>query len=336
MKLCLKILAIVIVAASVVSLIGCAAPSHFSYSNVTLSLSYTPCYDNCPALTYNPANLDALVTSGPGASGCDNVFATVTNAPANITYTLYPTPSLVIPKPSGTTEYGQPVGPVGNINYGNGTTNFYCAPGTLPIYTGAALEQAQAMGIPQGDVMLVAGVPNNPNTPSSSCVLPTSPGCTTFVQLFQIYNQGSPTGPPTVELFPSTPSGYITSAVTLNTRPPSASCPACQNQFQFNGFAVGAPPCLSSTACLINGTAYPLFTTDNKVLWLAGPGGTTGTAGTAINGGNATYGTITSTGLYTAPAAVPPGSTSYPQVLVVAQAEIVPTQTVTAYVTIVP
>jgi hypothetical protein len=332
MKLCLKILAIVIVAATVYSLIGCAAPAHFSYSNVTLSLSYTPCYDNCPPLTYNPANTDALVTSGPGASGCDNVFATVTNAPANITYTLYPTPSLIIPKPSGLTQQASPVG---NINFGDGTTTFYCAPGTLPVYTGAALEQAQAMGIPQGDVELVAGVPNNPNTPSSSCVLPTSPGCTTFVQLFQIYNQGSPTGPPTVELFPSTPSGYVTSAVTLNTRPPSASCPACQNQFQFNGFAIGAPPCLTSTACLINGTAYPLYSTDNKVLWLVGQGGTSGTAGTAVLGGNTTYGTITSTGLYTAPAAVPTGS-PYPQVLVVAEAEIVPTQTVTAYVTIVP
>jgi len=330
MKLCLKILAIVIVAASVVSLIGCAAPAHFSYSNVTLSLSYTPCYNNCPPLTFNPANLNALVVSGPNASGCVNVFATVTNAPANITYSLYPTPSLVGIKPSGQT---QQLSPVGNINFGTGTTTFYCAPGLVPVYTGTALEQAQAMGIPQGDVELVAGVPNNLNTPSSSCVLPTSPGCTTFVQLFQIYNQG---GSAAVSLFPSTPTGFITSAVTLNTRPPSASCPACQNQFQFNGFAVGATPCTSTTACLINGTAYPLNTPDNKVLWLAGQGGTTGTLATSVNGGSTTYGTVTSTGLYTAPTTVPPGSTLYPQVLVIAQSEAYPAITVSAYVTIVP
>jgi hypothetical protein len=325
MKLCLKILAVVIVAATMVSLIGCAAPATFNYSNVTLSLTYTPCAANCPAIYYNPASPTTMITPGPLNSGCVNIFATVTNAPANITYTLYPTPSLVIPTlPSGTsttigTGSGQinpQTSPVGTVNYANGTTNFYCAPGAaVPVYKGAALEQAQALGIPQGDVLMVAGVPNNPNTPSSSCVLPNSPGCAIFTQLFQMYNSSGATGPPTVVLFPANATGTTNSILTVTHG---------GNSYQFNGFAVGAPPCLNVTACLINGTPYPLLSTDNKVIWLVGQ-----TTATAVVGGNATYGTISTAGLYTSPTAVPPS-----QPVIVLQSDLVSTITAVAYITI--
>jgi hypothetical protein len=319
MKFCLYILAIAIVAAAVVSLIGCAAPATFNYSNVALSLTYTPCAANCPAILYNPAIPTTMVTPGPKNAGCVNIYATVTNAPANITYTLYPTPNLVVPFPlpsSTSTTIGELGSPVGTVNYASGTTNFYCAPGSLPIYTGAALQQAQALGIPQGDVLLVAGVPNNPSTPSSSCVLPTSPGCAIFTQLFQIYNSAGSTGPPTVALFPSTPTGYTNSVATITHN----------TSFQFNGFAVGAPPCLSATACLINNIQYPTLTTDNNVLWEVCP---SNMVTCAAVGGSTTYGTITSTGLYTAPAAIPAI-----QPAVIAVSELVPTITVAAYVTI--
>ncbi|MGD0798690.1 MAG: hypothetical protein ABR910_13300 [Acidobacteriaceae bacterium] len=315
----MKILAIVIVAATMYSLIGCAAPATFNYSNVTISLNYTSCAANCiGAVEFNPASPTTLETPGPSNNGCVNIFATVTNAPANVTYTLYPTPSLVIPTlPSGTgLPLGEQASPVGTVNYANGTTNFYCITNTLPvpIYKGAALQQAQAMGIPQGDVLLIAGVPNNPNTPSSSCVLPTSPGCATFSQLIQLYNNAGPTGPPTLVLFPSDASGYTTSVATVTHG----------TQFQFNGFAVGAPPCLSVTACLINGTPYAVYSTDNKVNWFVGP-----TSATAVLGGSSTYGTISSSGLYTAPAAVPPS----PPVIVM-ESDLVTTVTAIAYITV--
>jgi hypothetical protein len=250
-----------------------------------------------------------------------NIFATVKNAPANITYTLYPTPSLVVPSPlpsSTSTSINEVSSPVGTVNYANGTTNFFCPPATLPIYKGAALQQAQAMGIPQGDVLLVAGVPNNPSTPSSSCVLPNSPGCAIFTQLIQIFNDAGATGPPTVVLFPSTPTGYTNSAVTITHN----------TQFQFNGFAVGAPPCTSAGACANNFyfVQYPLGTTDNNVVWEVGP---SNNVANAVPGGSTTYGTITSTGLYTAPAAIPAI-----QPVVVVVSDLVTTVTVPAYITI--
>jgi hypothetical protein len=317
MKPCLQILAIVIVAAALISLIGCAAPATFNYSNVTISLTYTQCAANCiGAVLFGPANPTTLITPGPSSSGCVNVFAAVTNAPANITYTLYPTPSLVEPTPpSGTsTAIGEQSSAVGTVNYANGTTNFFCAPGVVPVYKGAALQQAQSLGIPQGDVLLIAGVPNNANTASSSCVLPTSPGCAIFSQLIQIYNEAGATGPPTVALFPATPTGYTNSVVTVTHG----------TSFQFNGFAVGAPPCLGAAACLINGVQYPIDSTDNKVNWLVGP-----TTATAVLGGSTTYGTISSTGLYTAPAAVPPS-----QPVIVMQSDLVSTITAFAYITV--
>jgi hypothetical protein len=45
--------------------------------------------------------------------------------------------------------------------------------------------------------------------------------------------------------------------------------------------------------------------TDNTVIWEVGA-----TSSTAIAGGNTTYGTISTTGVYTAPATIPPGGTA--------------------------
>jgi hypothetical protein len=234
MKLCLKILAVVIVATTMISLIGCAAPAHFSYSNVTVSVSYIQCSSNCVgvpaylnlgtslATTYNPQN--GAMTEQAG-NNCVNIITAVTNAPANITYTLYPSPALAYttPLPSGGTTLAETPTTVGTVNYGTGNTNFYCPPGSVPIYKGAQLQQAQsfsaydtgvnaglfpnlANGIPQGTVLLLAGVPTNPNTPSSSCVLPTSPGCAMSANLIQLFGTGMTTGQ--MFLYPSTPTGY--------------------------------------------------------------------------------------------------------------------------------
>jgi hypothetical protein len=343
MKLCLKILAIVIVAATMHSLIGCAAPSNtFTYQNVKVSLTYGNCAANCPTILNSPTSAGVILVPGPSNAGCVNIFATVTGAPANIQYSLYPTPSLIIPTTGGglngtpsssassavnggisTTgstnslpnEIIEQASPVGYINYANGTTNFYCQPLTMPLYKGAALQQAQAMGIPQGDVLLVAGVPTSPQTPVSSCVLPTSPGCATFSQLIQLYNSGTATGPPTLALFPAEPSGYTTSILTVTHG----------TSFQFNGFAIGAPPCLSPVTCYINGTAHPIDYADNAVIWQVGASTTT-----EVTGGSTTYGTISTSGLYTAPATVPPTN----PIVIQMESDLLPTVTAVAYITI--
>jgi hypothetical protein len=320
MKLCLKILAIVIIAAFAYSVIGCAAPATFSYQSVTLSLTFTPCAANCPVVTYNASAPNVIMVAGPNGQGCLNLYATVTNAPPNISWTLYPTPSLVVPHPlpSGTSyPVGESGSPIGTINYANGTTNFFCPPSALPVYTGAALLQAQALGIPQGDILLVAGVPSDPSVPASSCIAPGVAGCVITEQMFQIYNSTSGTGPPTVTLFPSTPSGNTNSAVTV----------ARNTSFQFNGFAVGAPPCTPVAACLIQGVQYPLDYTDNKVNWLVGSSPATATPCTVAS--LCPYGTVSSTGLYTAPATIP--ST---QPVVIAVSDLVSTITAAAYLTV--
>jgi hypothetical protein len=467
MKLCLKILTVIIVATSMISLIGCAAPAHFSYSNVTVSIAYQACSSNCAAIVYNPSNgamANPIYNAYPNIN-CTFISTTVTNAPANITYSIYPTPNLVYtePLPSGTiyTEFS----PVGTVNYGSGGTgnaDYFCPPIAVPIYKGAALEQANALGIPQGDVMIVAGVPNNPNTPSSSCVLPGSAGCSIATSLIQIYNSAGMTS---AQLFmdPSSAAGYTapinftvstttaatpftattangsntltavssianlvvgepvtgtgipasttitavgTNTVTLSANATSnntgetvtgasqdvltmvspavttslgftatggvisgpgipagttvtaintgsivisaaatAISPAVSvlegaysqtavtvthdTTFQFTGFAVGAPPCLTPATCLIglpgSAISYPLYTMDNKVDWLVGPN-----LATAVVNGSATFGTISGTGLYTAPPTIPPTN----PVLVVMESDFLYSSYLDAYVTI--
>jgi hypothetical protein len=263
--------------------------------------------------------------------------AHVTNAPPNITWQVYPTNNLGVPNPPASGS-GTPVGEssiAGNTGYiiaTSGTTAVYSC-GQIPIYSGAELVQAQNMqytityttlslpgngvpteetinkqvtGIPMGYTLVSASVPNNPDNPSS---------VSTAYQLFENYNENSTT--PTLYLTPHTPtspSGLTTSVVTI----PHGTT------YQFFGGAAGAQPCIApggGTTC-ING--LPNFSTDDTVIWEVGA-----TTATAVQGGSALYGTISSTGLYSAPATVPAT-----QPVVVMASHAVPNSTMYAYITV--
>ena len=106
------------------------------------------------------------------------------------------------------------------------------------------------MGIPQGDLLLTASVPSDPNNPSAVY---------TASQLIQIYGSSSFPGssPYLSPHTPTTPTGLTNPVVTV----------ARNTSFQFTGGVVGTLPCTSTTQCLINGTQYVTNTTDNKAVW---------------------------------------------------------------------
>ncbi len=333
MKLCLKILAIAIVAATTYSVIGCTAPSSFSYQNVAITLSvecgdcptpiYNPAYP-APAVVGQPAPAGSVVTEPNNGQGGTYLFtAHVTNAPANVSWALFPTPNLSDPSnlPTGTTlPVGESSSSVGQVNIASGNTAYYVIPSGIPVYTGAALAQAQALGIPQGMVLLVASVPSDPNDPSKKV---------SANQLIQIFNTASNLGPPTVNLVPRTP----TNPANLTNPVVTVSHLAPNNTFQFTGFAVGAAPC--SSVCLLPASAspgipqvqFPLNSTDNGVVFEVGPAPFS--LATAVPGGSMTYGTISATGLYTAPATIP---ATQPVVYVISHA--VPSANAYAYIAV--
>ena len=303
MKLSLKVLAIAIIAVSTYSLIGCAAPAGYSYQNISITFAAT-CSD-CPAITYNPAYPQppnpgsALLMSSNSQGGTSFITATVTNAPPNnITWTIYPTPNLgdITTAPTCQTTStpctpGESGNPDGTIQAASGNTIVYSVPSGAPVFSGAALLQANAMGIPQGDLLLTASVPSDPNNPSAVY---------TASQLIQIYGSSSFPGssPYLSPHTPTTPTGLTNPVVTV----------ARNTTFQFTGGVVGTLPCTSTTQCLINGTQYVTNTTDNKAVWEVCPAPfALGTCLPVVNGisGNATLGTINQSGLYTAPAAIP-------------------------------
>jgi hypothetical protein len=322
MKLCLKILAIVIIAASTYSIIGCAAPASFSYQNVAITLS-VQCAD-CPAITYNPAQPSVLLEPNSGQGGVYLFTAQVTNAPANITWNVYPTPNLSEPGvlPTGTAPTGTTGGPaefnpaVGTVSAASGNTAYFTQNG-VPVYTGASLLQAQALGIPQGDTLLVASVPSDPNNPSAVA---------TASVLIQHFNGSTVQGPPSVFLTPRTPltpAGLVNPVVTVSHLAPN-------NTFQFVGGVVGAAPCLTVTTCTIQGTLYPTNTTDNTPVWEVGPAPfSLSTAIPCTVPATCPYGTISSTGLYTAPTVIPAT-----QPVVVLVSHLVPTVNAFAYVAV--
>lgn len=306
MKLCLKILAIAVIAASTYSLIGCAAPASFSYQNVSISLtpSVTDGYNSGIVVYYNPAypqppNPGSVVYMFPGGGqgGYITYTATVTNAPATgITWSLYPQPNLgsINNPPTGTSyPVGESGSQVGVISAASGATAYYNAPSGPPIYSGAALIQAQAMGIPQGDILLVATVPNDPTNPAS---------VTTVSQLMQMVTSPTPYLTPHTNLVPS---GITAPAVTV----------ARNATFQFYGGVVGAGICVSTTTCNALIPPSPVVNSANNTpLWEVCPAPIA--IATCVLGGNSTLGTITQTGLYTAPAAIP---SPLPVVLVTSQ-----------------
>lgn len=356
MKFCLKILAIAATAATTYSLVSCAAPASFSYQNV--SISFTAQCTDCPAgITFNPAYPVApnngsstsgvippgarLTMTNQGEGGTIQILAQVYNAPAtNITWQIYPQPNLngITTLPSGT---GTPVGESGSsvgtfVTPGNSSTSstgpsVYYAQGGIPVYSGAALAQAQAMGIPQGCVMLVASVPSDPSNPSSVA---------SASLIIQIYNNTTPQGPPSAYLTPRTPSipASLTNAVVSVAHNPNLPTIAAGGQYQFYGGIVGAPACLSTGNCLINGVQFPLYTVDNTAVWEVGPSPfSLSTAFPCSTAGLACpWGTITQTGLYTAPANPPPTPSGgiANEVVVVVVSDLVPTVNAYAYVSI--
>jgi hypothetical protein len=260
------------------------------------------------------------MTPGGGQGGTNTFVAAVTNAPqTNVTWTLYPQPNLnsINQPPFGTTfPVTESSNPAGTIEVASGNTVYYNTPNP-PVYTGAALLQANAMGIPQGDVLLVASVPSNPSNPSQVA---------TASQLIQVYGGSNAQGPPTTYLVPKTatsPAGQTQPAVTV---PHNTS-------YAFYGGVVGAGPCTSTTTCSAQG-ATVLFTTDNSAIWEVGPAPFS--LSTAIPGGNLTYGSITAQGVYTAPATIPTTTNSSTtingEVVVYVISHLVPTVNSYAYV----
>jgi hypothetical protein len=251
-----------------------------------------------------------------GEGGTIELLASVANAPANVTWTLYPTPNLggikTLPTGTGTPvgESGSQVGsfqtPSGSYATAFGPSVYYGQNG-VPVYSDAALQQANAMGICQGCVMVVASVPSDPNNPSA---------VVTQSLLIQIYNNTTAQGPPSVYLNPAEPS------TPASETQPVVTVAHNGGTFAFYGGAVGAAACITAAACTVNGTVYPLYTTDNTAVWAVGPANES--LATAIVGGNATLGTICNVppavavancaagvppGTYYAPATIPTGST---------------------------
>jgi len=330
MKLCLKLLAIAVIATVTYSLTSCAAPASFSYQNITISLS-PQCSDCQLGLFYNPAQPNVFLMSNNGGGGTVLWTATVTNAPpTSVQWAIYPLPNLngIGTPPNGSsTPVGEQGSSVGSFSATSGNTAYYVQNG-VPIYSGAALQQANTIqwtqngvgqtGIPQGDVLLVASVPTSPNAPN--CTLqPITPGCVSQGQLVQLFNETTAQGPPTLYLVPKTPtnpSGLTTPVATVSHLAPN-------NTFQFYGGAVGASPCFNTTTCGSN----PLDFTDNSVIWEVGT--STTNAAVCTTPALCPEGTISATGLYTAPAVVPPS----PPVIVLA-AHILTTITAVAYLAV--
>ena len=353
MKLCLKILATAVTAATTFSMVSCVAPSTFSYQNVSISLT-SQCTD-CPAgITFNPlypvAPNNGSSTSGvipPGAvltmanageGGTIELLANVYNAPAtNVSWQIYPQPNLggitVLPTGTGTPvgESGSSVGSFSTPGTSPTTAtgpNVYYAVNGVPTYSGQALAQAQAMGICQGCIMIVASVPSNPDNPGA---------VVTASLLIQIYNGSTAQGPPSAYLTPrtpSTPASLTNPVVSVAIAPTSAN-----HTYQFYGGIVGSAPCLAIANCSFGSppVSYgPLYSTDNTAVWEVGPSPfSLSTAFPCTSPGLACpFGTISSTGLYTAPAAIPPTPSGgiANEVVVVVVSQLVSTVDAYAYV----
>jgi hypothetical protein len=341
MKLCLKLLAVAVIAVSTYSLTGCSAPSTFSYKNVTVSISsfctdcvagattnggttYNPAYPQPP----NPGSVILMPNTGQG--GTTTFVANVTNAPqTNVTWTLYPTPNLgdIDTAPSGTSlPVGESGNPLGTINAASNNTISYTVPGP-PIYSGAALVQANQLGIPQGDVLLVASVPISPSDPSVVA---------TQSQLIEVYGGSSAIGPPSTFLIPKTiltPAGQTQPVVTV---PRNTS-------YAFVGGTVGAGPCANTTSypCVdAAGNKLVTGTPDNTSIWEVGPAPFSLTTAVvcSTNGPLCPYGTVTQQGVYTAPSVVPNSTNAFTtiagEVVVVVISHAAPTTATYAYVLI--
>jgi hypothetical protein len=346
MKLRSKILALAATAATTLSLISCAGPASFTYTNVAITLTAT-CADCAgggqygvvniqysPAYPQPPSPGSVLLMPATSQGGTTMFTANVTNAPStNVSWAIYPQPNLtgIDTLPNGTSipvgESGSSVGtfntPGSSPTTAAGATAIYTQ-GGVPTYSGQALAQAQAMGIPQGDVMIVVSVPADPDT---GAVVSTS-------QLIQIYGGSTAQGPPGAYLTPHTPT--TPASLTNPVVSVAISSTSAYHTYQFYGGIVGAAPCNTVGTCNINGVQYPLLTADNTAVWEVGP--TPFSLTTAFpcttSGLACPFGTISSTGLYTAPATIPPTPTGgvASEVVVVVVSQLVGTVDSYAYV----
>jgi hypothetical protein len=321
MKLCFRFLAVAVIVTSAFALNGCGSSSSYTYKSVSVSLAFQ-CADtnNCPyGIITNPAQPAAvLILNG----NCFLVTATVVNASANITWSIYPTPNLVSTQlPTGTSlPVGESGSTVGTLIQATGATNYYCAPSGPPVYNGDALLQANSMtytingqtmtGIPQGDVLLAASVPSDPSNPSA---------VVTAYQLMQMYGTSASVT-------------FVNGTPTNPTQTTSVATVPRGTTYQFTAFATGQAPCQNTTACLLPATVpagftqtqFPLYSTDNSIIWEVGTSTTNG-----VVGGSAAEGFISSTGVYTAPATIPAT-----QPVIIAVSHAVPTASAYAYITI--
>ena len=278
MKLCTRILALLAIAATF-ALAGCAGPAGYSYQNVTLTLSFNPiCSGTCingNVFTKVPSPTKAGDQVGPvgaielpigGGSGqCVELNATVTNAPANLTWTILPTPNPV-PASSGTPPVPNPN--TGTLASPTGLSNYYCMStswGSAILYSGAQLAQAQALGLQQGETEIVVSVPADPNDPSK---------VVTATQTF------------TYQL--NTPPSQSGSTMLVGITPANTLSLALGATYQFSGYVIGdngyyTPP----------GSTTPIPA--QAQIWYVN----------GVHGGSTTTGTITDSGLYTAPKTYP-------------------------------
>jgi len=353
MKLCLKIFVVAIVAAFTYSLIGCAAPTGFSYQNVSISLNEY-CTYTCSQVTYDP--------NQPGVWEIAQIeyffTATAYNAPANFTWALYPTENLSEPgyptcTGSGCTPGETSAGPTdGYFNAGpnnSGNTVIYW-PTNAPVFSGAALLQAQNFqynisytqqsmtvsgnpylktitvpetGIPMGDILLAVSVPSSANNPSQNY---------TYYQLMEI--TGSGPSPYLIPSDPTNPSGLTNSVVSIpRSTITVGSVAGVTSTFQFLGGAVGGSPCGSASTCATQATGLQAINSiDNTVIWEVG-GSTSSACISGTAGCPSYYGTITSSGLYTAPPVSPTGSFPFTAVVTLAP-HLALSTTKTAYITV--
>ncbi|MDP9039901.1 MAG: hypothetical protein M3O02_11615 [Acidobacteriota bacterium] len=286
--------------ASTSALISCAGPAGYSYKNVQIALTFNPICNGVACIgggLFNevgqPTNAGDLIgptgairLSNTGSGGCVEIYATITNAPPNFTWTLYPTPPATVPsQPSGSTYAPTlPATAFGTLSSTTGGQNYYCEATSMAnlAYSGATLAQAQALGIQAGETEVIVSAPADPNNPSVTV---------SATQTFTVEVAKPPSdtnGTMLVGIVQSTPPSSATSTAAASLSIPLRS------QYQFNGYVIG-----------LNGYYTPAGTTtplpaQSQIWYVTAPGGI------PIAGGNSTIGTISSTGLYTAPAAYPP------------------------------
>jgi len=243
MKLCSKIFAIAILAFTTYAMVGCAAPAGYSYQNISIGL--TNYCDDCgagdpvSATTTNGYETTFIANNSQG--GCLLFNATVNNAPPNVSWALYPTPNLV---QEGIAADVTPS--IGALSTSTGLSSYYCQNG-VPIWSGAALNQAAALGIPNGDVLMTLSVPADPTNPSV---------VVTRGEMLQMYSNTTPAA----NVVPSS-----------NGNSPAANVIHGTGSFVFGGFITKAEPCGPSGGGFpVCATGVANYTADSLAVWALG------------------------------------------------------------------